>query len=109
MTPASLLREARQASGLTQTQLAARLATSQPAVARLERPGANPTWTTFVRALRAAGYGIELRTLAEPAVELDLDQLRERLAMSPAERLQTFQESQASLSRLSASARRRGR
>ena len=78
MTPGTLLREARQASGLTQTQLAARLGTSQPAVARLESPGANPTWATFTRALRAAGYAIELTSLAEPAVELDLGQLRER-------------------------------
>lgn len=109
MTPGTLLREAQQASGLTQTQLAARLGTSQPAVARLERPSANPTWATLMRALHAAGYGIELTSLNDSPVELDLDQLRERLAMSPLQRLRAFQESQASLNRLRATARRRGR
>lgn len=109
MAPGALLREARKAAGLTQTQLAQRLGTSQPVVARLERPGANPTWGTFVEAMRAAGYGVELKPLNQGAAELDLDQLRERLAMSPGERLRTFQESLRSLEDLRASAHRRTR
>jgi transcriptional regulator with XRE-family HTH domain len=94
---------------MTQAQLADRLGTSQPVVARLERRDANPTWETLVRALRAAGHDVRLVPVDGPAVEVDLDQLRERLAMAPAERLRTFQESQRSLERLRARARRRDR
>jgi transcriptional regulator with XRE-family HTH domain len=93
---------------MTQAQLAAELGTSQPVIARLERRDANPSWTTVIRALRATGYDVELVPLASGRVQLDLDQLRERLAMSPAERLRAFQASQASLSGLRARARRRG-
>ncbi len=109
MTPAMLLREARAAAGMTQAQLALRLGSSQPVVARLERRGANPTWETLVRALRATGHDVQLTPLGGPPVELDLDQLRERLAMTPAERLRTFQASQRSLERLRARAHQRGR
>jgi transcriptional regulator with XRE-family HTH domain len=94
VTPAELLRDARLAAQLTQAQLAQRLGTTQPVVARLERADSNPTWQTLARSLRAAGYGLQLVPLEEPAAEVDLGQLRERLAMSPAERLRVFQESQ---------------
>jgi transcriptional regulator with XRE-family HTH domain len=105
VSPATLLKEARHAAGFTQSQLAERLGTSQPVVSRLERRGANPTWETLVRALAAMGYGVQLAPLDEAAVGLDLNQLRERLALSPAARLRTFQASQESLARLSAGAR----
>lgn len=105
----ALVRQARQAAGLTQVQLARRLGTSQPVVARLERRDANPTWETLMRALRATGHDIQLTPVPQPRGELDLDQLRERLAMPPGERLRTFQASQQSLERLKARARRRDR
>lgn len=48
-TPAGyLLREARDAAGLTQASLAERLGTSQQAVAQAERPNGNPT-VSFMR------------------------------------------------------------
>ena len=94
---------------MTQAQLAHRLGASQPVVARLERRGANPTWQTLLSALRATGHDLELTTLHMPSAELDLDQLRERLAMSPGQRLRTFQESQQSLVHLRAAARREDR
>jgi transcriptional regulator with XRE-family HTH domain len=109
MAPAILLRQARHSAGLTQAQLAERLGTSQPVVARLERRDANPTWETLVRALHATGYDVQLAPLDPTSAELDLDQLRERLAMTPGQRLRTFQESQRSLERLRARARRRAR
>jgi transcriptional regulator with XRE-family HTH domain len=43
-----LLREAREAAGLTQASLAERLGTSQQAVAQAERPDGNPT-VSFMR------------------------------------------------------------
>lgn len=107
MSPAVLLRRARLDAGITQAQLATRLGTSQPVVARLEARDANPTWETLTRALRALGYGIQLTSLNESGVELDLGQLRERLAMTPGERLRSFQESQESLDGIRARARRR--
>jgi transcriptional regulator with XRE-family HTH domain len=107
MTPGSLLKEARTMAGLTQAELAERLGSSQPVVARLERRDANPRWETFVSALRAAGYGVEVRPLpAEPTVRLDLDQLRARLSLSPGERLRRFQASLESLQELRTTARR---
>ncbi|HTX32113.1 MAG TPA: helix-turn-helix domain-containing protein [Solirubrobacteraceae bacterium] len=106
MTPAALLRQARHDAGVTQTQLALRLGSSQPVVARLERGDANPRWDTLTRALRELGFGVELVRLSGAEPQLDLGQLRERLAMTPAERLRTFQSSQESLDTLRARARR---
>jgi len=96
---ATTLRDARHASGLTQTELAKRLGTSQAAVARLERQGANPTVATLRRALRAAGHGLELRATPQPS-SLDLPQLLRHLNMTPAERLRAHQVAYASTRRL---------
>ena len=103
MSAGSLLRAARLDAGLTQAQLAARLGLSQPAVARLERPNANPTARTLDRALRATGR--RLTTEAAPN-EVDETQIVERLRLTPAERLAAFQASQRNLQRLVAGARR---
>lgn len=102
-----LLREARQSAGLTQAQLAARLAVSQPVIARLESSDSNPTWNTFVRALRASGHVVSVHRKETSAVGLDLSQLQRRLALTPAERLQLFQSSQRELTRLRSRATRR--
>jgi transcriptional regulator with XRE-family HTH domain len=91
---------------MTQVELAKRLGTTQPVIARLERRDANPTWETLLRALRATGHDLELTPLGIPRMRIDVGQLRERLAMSPGERLRTFQDSQESLDRLRAKARR---
>jgi transcriptional regulator with XRE-family HTH domain len=61
MEPNALIREARSAAQLTQAELARRLGTSQPAIVKLERPGANPTVRTLDRVLRATGHRLELR------------------------------------------------
>jgi transcriptional regulator with XRE-family HTH domain len=106
MTPATLLKQARHDAGVTQHQLAMKLGSSQPVVARLERPDANPRWETLTRALRELGYGIELIRLNDAESKLDLGQLRVRLAMTPADRLHTFQTSLESLDALRARARR---
>ena len=106
MLASALLREARQSAGLTQTQLAERLAVAQPVIARLESSDSNPTWNTFARALRATGHTVSLERRRPSAVGLDLSQLRRRLALSPAERLQLFQASQRELTRLRSRATR---
>jgi transcriptional regulator with XRE-family HTH domain len=106
MSASVLLREARRSAGLTQTQLAARLAVSQPVIARLESSDSNPTWNTLVRAFRATGHTVSLEQRRTGAVDLDLTQLRNRLALTPAERLQLFQASQRELTRLRSRAKR---
>ena len=100
MLASVLLREARQSAGLTQAQLAERLTVSQPVIARLESSDSNPTWNTLLRALRATGYTISLERHRTSSASLDLSQLRRRLALSPAERLELFQASQRELTRL---------
>ena len=107
MSPSSLVREARTASGLTQSALAARMGLPQSVVARLERPGSNPTWDTVARALAATGHELNLRKLRASAQGLDLGQLRVRLGLTPAERLRLFQDSHENLGQLVAKARRR--
>jgi uncharacterized protein len=87
---AELIRESRQAAGLTQGELAARMRTTQTAVARLERPGANPTVATLGRALAAAGRQLELGSSPRPPA-VDLPQLLRHMRMSPAERLAAHQ------------------
>lgn len=104
---AKLVRDARLAAGLTQSELARRMGTTQSAIARLERPASNPRLATLDDAIRATGN--ELRTAVhrrEPG--LDETQIRERLRMTPAERLATFVASSAGMRRLLESARPAG-
>lgn len=105
MTPDLLIRTARRRAELSQAALAARAGMSQPEVARLERSGANPTAQTLARLLGAAGQRLDLA----PIGDVDESQLRERLALSPAERLATFGKSQRGLSRLRGAVDRRAR
>jgi transcriptional regulator with XRE-family HTH domain len=84
---------------LTQAELAGRLGTTQGAVARLERPGANPTVTTLERALRAAGRRLELTASPAPA-SVDETLIAHNLRLTPAERLRAFQGSHRSVARL---------
>ena len=79
VTPDLLIRTARRRAGVSQAALAARAGMSQPEVARLERPGSNPTVQTLTRLLGAAGQRLELA----PFDPVDETQLRERPACSP--------------------------
>ena len=56
-----LLRDAREDTGLTQTQLAEKLGISQQAVARAERWAANPTVRFMVRWANACSRHLEIR------------------------------------------------
>jgi transcriptional regulator with XRE-family HTH domain len=100
----TLVRTARRRANLTQAQLAERAGLSQAEVARLERAGSNPTAATLERLLKATGYRLELRRLDA----VDETQLRERLDLTPAERLSAFEASQRNLVALSRGARRVG-
>jgi transcriptional regulator with XRE-family HTH domain len=104
----ALIREARNAAGLTQADLGRRLGTSQPAVVKLERPGANPTVRTLDRVLRATGHRLELAAPAwSPGVDGSL--IRQQLELPPAERLRQLERHAAQLRRVAiAGARSRG-
>jgi transcriptional regulator with XRE-family HTH domain len=82
----SLLRNARREAGLTQAELARRLGVSQAAVAKLERPGANPTIATLDDALRETGRRLVLATEpVRPGIDETL--VIEQLWLSPEQRL----------------------
>jgi len=109
-----LVQEARQIATLTQRDLAERLGTSQSAIARLEQGGPNPTVSTLVRSLAAAGFAlrIELVPLAatDPVVErykqhVDRTLLRENLGKPVDERLRTLSEWQVASRELQRAAR----
>jgi len=77
---------------------------SQSVVARMERPGSNPTFATLDTALDATGHHLELRGSSPPSV--DTTQIAARLRLSPQERLETFTRSQANIIGLVRRARR---
>ena len=90
---------------MTQADLASRAGLSQSAVARLERGGSNPTIATLANVIAAAGHRLTLgAALHRPSY--DEGQLRERLAMTPAQRLGTFTASSRSLRTMAQRARR---
>ena len=61
ITVGEQIRDAREAAGLTQRELAARMGTSQAAVARLEAGGVGPTLTT----LQKVATALELKLAVE--------------------------------------------
>ena len=102
---AQLIRQARTDAAMTQAELAWRAGLSQSAVARLERGGSNPTIATLANVIAATGHQL---TLAAPPHRPSFDegQLRERLAMSPAQRLANFTASSRNLGAMARRARR---
>ncbi len=76
LNPAALISETRLRAGLTQTQLATRAGTSQPAVARYEAGVAFPSTATLIRLLKAGGFELEVRLKTSHASTLDTDRAR---------------------------------
>jgi transcriptional regulator with XRE-family HTH domain len=101
---ASLIRQARSEAGLTQAKLAALIGTTQSAVARLERPGSNPTVATLQSALHATGHSLGLSV--GTATGIDETQILELLRLTPRERLGLFQRNQRNQLRLLKRAKR---
>lgn len=62
------------------------MGTTQTAVARMERRGANPTVATLSRALNAAGQQLRLDSSPLPTV-VDEEQLSAHLRLTPSERV----------------------
>lgn len=78
MTSAQLIREARRAAGLSQTDLAARAGTSQPTLSLYESGARQPHADTFRRIIRAAGADLELVLRNDPVVEPSASELARR-------------------------------
>jgi transcriptional regulator with XRE-family HTH domain len=91
VTAAAVIRNARLAAGLTQAELARRLGTTQPVVARLESTAANPTVGTLDRALHATGHRLALAAECHrPSVDESL--IRKHLELTPAQRLRVLEQ-----------------
>ena len=84
MRAGSILREARQAAGLSQRELARRTGFAQPVLSRIERGHASPRFGTLDRLLRECGKGLEL--IERPGLGVDRSLIRDRLLLSPGER-----------------------
>jgi transcriptional regulator with XRE-family HTH domain len=99
------MRAARREANLTQADLAGRLGVSQAAVAKLERPGANPTVDTLDRIFWASGHRLLFDTeLRGPGVDESL--IREQLELTPAERIRGIEELYAQMRTLAEAAER---
>jgi transcriptional regulator with XRE-family HTH domain len=96
MSTGTLVRRAREAEGLTQAALARRLGITQPAIARLEAAGDEVTVATLQRALNAMGRALVLRVEKRPS-SVDETLLHGTLALTPAERLDSFERSYANV------------
>jgi transcriptional regulator with XRE-family HTH domain len=105
MSPATLIRTARHEAGLTQADLASRLGTTQSAIARLERPGSNPTVATLESALAAAGRRLDLSAHAA-LPEVDEGQILRHLRMTPTERIRAHDAAHRNVAALVRKARR---
>ena len=99
---APMIRQARQASGLSQAALAERLSTTQSAVSRWERGHDEPRLSTLDSILRACGRRLVLASEVITLGDVDRAQIRQQLAITPEERLASV----ANVSKFVAAARR---
>src|SRR3954454_15120464 len=100
-----LIKQTRRAARATQAELARRLGISQAAVAKLERPGANPTVATLDNVMAALGRQLELRGVERPS-SVDESLVATFVRLSPAERLKAFMSAHESIAGLRAAATR---
>ena len=62
------LLEAREQQGMTQAQLAEKAKMTQPEIARLEKPGANPKIETLLRVIMPLGYKLKLERVGKAQI-----------------------------------------
>ena len=86
----ALIRQAREAEGLTQAALARRLGITQPSIARLEAAGDEVTVATLQRALNAMGRALVLQVVPRKS-SVDETLLHGTLRLTPDERLKQFE------------------
>ena len=76
---AATIRHAREGAGLTQTELAIRAGTSQPALARYETGASLPALPTLERLLAACGYRFQIRAVRQHAPFAPITSVRGQL------------------------------
>lgn len=101
---AALVKAARAQATLTQVDLARRLGVSQPVVARLERPGANPRLETLERVIAATGSSLEFALVPPPSI--DETMIKADLKLSPEQRLRQFERAYEFAKRVGAAGQR---
>ncbi len=104
MDPALTVLAARRRCGWTQRELAQRTGVAQPTIARIEKGQVDPMIGTVLRLLRACGT--DLRAEPEPGFGVDRTQIRELLALTPAQRLERARTDAAGLAALEQAVRR---
>jgi transcriptional regulator with XRE-family HTH domain len=85
MHSAAIVREARLRAGLTQQELAERLATTQSAIARWEAGATRPSAEALASVVEACGLELRVSLVAADPQETSL--LERTLALSPEQRL----------------------
>ena len=90
-----LIVEARRRAGITQRELARRLGTHQPVVARWEGGKTEPDFRTVVRVVRACG--LDLNVSLSVSDDHDLTLIRREMKVLPHERLSRMVEAVNSL------------
>jgi len=86
MTPGELLRDTRKRHGVSQQSLATRASTTQSAISRIEGDRVSPSIETLRDLLSLLGEDLTLGTEARDW-GIDRSLIRERLRLTPAERL----------------------
>jgi len=81
-----MVRYARRRAGMTQRQLAAKSGIPQESIARIERGRVDPRVGTLDRLLEACEFGLE--ALPRLGIGVDRPQIRERLELTPGQRLE---------------------
>lgn len=99
-----LIKEARKRAGLSQRELAEFLGTTQPVIARWETGLRSPTFDKVVEAVRACGFDLAARIVQRDDEHALL--IRDRLGMTPRERLEWASGSRAAFEELKQSVRR---
>jgi transcriptional regulator with XRE-family HTH domain len=85
MSSATLIRNARRRSGLTQAELASRLCKSQSEIGRWERGEVKPSFETLRHVVRACGLELTVGLAnGDDSYVPDIDQM---LALAPRERI----------------------
>lgn len=85
MHGAHIVREARRRAGLTQRELAGRVGTTQPGIARIESGDSAPSFDRIVRLVRACGFDLDIRVV--PLDEDAWSVAEQGRSLSPDERL----------------------
>ena len=85
MKASALLSGARRSAGLSQRELARRAAVPQASISRIERGIVSPSVDTLDRLLVQCGR--ELETVPRPGDGVDVTLIRQRLRMTPGQRV----------------------